>query len=35
MKYTWMAFMARDVTSLGANVHKILVGFGPIYLMTF
>lgn len=35
MKYEWMAFKARSVATLEADVEKILDGFGSDYRMIF
>jgi hypothetical protein len=31
MKYKWMAFKARDASTLGADIDQILGGFGTDY----
>jgi hypothetical protein len=35
MKYEWMAFKARNIVTLEADVDQILNGFGSDYRMTF
>ncbi len=35
MKYTWMAFKARDAKTLEADVDQILTGFGTDYTLSF
>ena len=35
MKYTWMAFKARDAKTLEADVDQILAGFRTDYTLSF